>query len=124
MLGSLFASEAGHGAPSFDILTTLVALPAIGALLIALIPKSRGELHRMVALLFTGATAAMGIWLMAAFQTGEGAYQFEVNRTWVSDFGISWHVGIDGISLFLVVLTVVLFPIALLGATPHHDAKP
>jgi NADH-quinone oxidoreductase subunit M len=124
MLGSVLASEAGHGAPSFDILTTLVALPAIGALLIALIPKSRGELHRMVALLFTGATAAMGIWLMAAFQTGEGAYQFEVNRSWVSDFGISWHVGIDGISLFLVVLTVVLFPIALLGATPHHDAKP
>ena len=78
----------------------------------------------MVAVLFTGATAALGIWLMAAFQTGEAAYQFEVNRSWVSDFGISWHVGIDGISLFLVVLTVVLFPIALLGATPHHDAKP
>ena len=42
----------------------------------------------------------------------------------MADFGISWHLGIDGISLFLVVLTGVLFPIALLGATPHHDAKP
>ena len=124
MLATLFASEAGHGAPSFDILTTLIALPAIGALLVALIPKSRGELHRLVSLLFTGATAAMAVWLMAAFKTGEGAYQFEVNRSWVADFGISWHVGIDGISLFLVVLTAVLFPVALLGATPHHDAKP
>ena len=124
MLGTLFAQEAGHGAPSFDILSTLVALPAVGALLVALIPKSRGELHRLVALVFSGATTAMAVWLLAAFEPGEAGYQFEVNRSWVADFGITWHVGVDGISLFLVVLTAVLFPIALLGATPHHDAKP
>ena len=38
--------------------------------------------------------------------------------------GIAWNLGVDGISLFLVVLTGVLFPLALLGADPHHDAKP
>ena len=67
MLATLFATEAGHGGPSFDILTALVALPAVGALLVVLVPKSRGELHRLVALLFTGATAAMAVWLLAAF---------------------------------------------------------
>ena len=61
MLGNLIASEAGHGAPSFDILTTLVALPAVGAALIALTPRSRGELHRLLAVLFTGATAALAV---------------------------------------------------------------
>jgi NADH:ubiquinone oxidoreductase subunit 4 (subunit M) len=61
MLGTLFASEAGHGAPSFDILTTLVVLPAVGALLVALVPRSRSELLRLVALLFTGATGALTI---------------------------------------------------------------
>ena len=124
MLGSLLASEAGHGAPSFDILSTLVVLPAVGAALIALTPKSRGELHRLFAVLFTGATAALAVWLLTAFDAGDAGYQFVVDRSWVSEFGISWHVGVDGISLFLVVLTAVLFPIAILGATPHHDAKP
>ncbi|HKY64930.1 MAG TPA: NADH-quinone oxidoreductase subunit M [Acidimicrobiales bacterium] len=124
MLGSLLASEAGHGAPSFDILSTLVVLPAVGAAVIALTPKSRGELHRLFAVLFTGATAALAVWLLTAFDAGDAGYQFVVDRSWVSEFGISWHVGVDGISLFLVVLTAVLFPIAILGATPHHDAKP
>ena len=124
MLGSLLASEAGHGAPSFDILSTLVVLPAVGAALVALTPKSRGELHRLFAVLFTGATAALAVWLLTAFDAGDAGYQFVVDRSWVSEFGISWHVGVDGISLFLVVLTAVLFPIAILGATPHHDAKP
>jgi NADH-quinone oxidoreductase subunit M len=125
MLPALFSSEAAaHAAPSFDILSTLVVLPALGALLVVLVPRARAELLRGVAVLFSVGAAALAVYLLAAFETGEAGYQFEVNRSWVSDFGISWHVGVDGISLFLVVLTAVLFPIALLGSTPHHDAKP
>ena len=37
--------------------------------------------------------------------------------------GIAWHLGVDGIWLFLVVLTALLFPIAILAVTPHHDEK-
>jgi NADH-quinone oxidoreductase subunit M len=124
MLGALLQSEAGHGAPSFDILTTLIVLPAVGALLVVLLPKALGDLQRLVAVVFSVATAAMAVWLLAAFEPGEAGYQFEVDRSWVADFGITWHVGVDGISLFLVVLTAVLFPIAILGTTPDHDAKP
>jgi NADH:ubiquinone oxidoreductase subunit 4 (subunit M) len=109
--------------PSFEILTALVALPAVGALAVALIPKTRGELHKLVALLFSAGAGALSIYLLAAFEGGDAGYQFEVNRSWIADFGISWHLGVDGISLFLVVLTGVLFPIALLGADPHHDQK-
>ena len=110
--------------PSFPILTALVLLPAVGALVVALVPRTRPELFRGVALLFTFGTGALTVWLMAAFDRHDAGYQFVVNRSWVSDFGISWHVGVDGISLFLVVLTGLLFPIAMLGSTPHHDAKP
>lgn len=125
MIPALLASETGgHAAPAFDILSTLVVLPALGALAIALIPRARGELHRGIALLFTGGTAALAVYVLAAFESSDAGYQFEVNRSWVSEFGISWHVGVDGISLFLVVLTGLLFPIAILGSTPHHDAKP
>ena len=45
-------------------------------------------------------------------------------RSWIADFGISWHLGIDGISLFLVVLSGLLFPLAIVAVTPHHDPKP
>jgi NADH-quinone oxidoreductase subunit M len=125
MIPALLASETGgHAAPAFDILSVLVVLPALGALAIALIPRARGELHRGIALLFTGGTAALAVYVLAAFESSDPGYQFEVNRSWVSEFGISWHVGVDGISLFLVVLTGLLFPIAILGSTPHHDAKP
>ena len=43
---------------------------------------------------------------------------------WIEPWGISWHLGVDGISLFLVVLTGVLFPLAIVGTDPHHDEKP
>ncbi len=110
--------------PDFPVLTALVLLPAIGALVVTLVPNTRAELHRGVALLFAGGTGALAVWVLAAFDRHDAGYQFEVNRSWVSEFGIAWHVGVDGISLFLVVLTGVMFPIALLGATPRHDQKP
>ena len=66
-----------------------------------LVPRPRAELHRGVALLFA---AAPGRWRSTCWPRSsrdDAGYQFEVNRSWVADFGISWHVGIDGISLFL-----------------------
>ena len=51
-------------------------------------------------------------------------FQFTSFHIWIEQWGIAWNLGVDGISLFLVVLTGLLFPLALLGADPHHDAKP
>jgi NADH-quinone oxidoreductase subunit M len=108
---------------SFPILTALVLLPAIGGLVVALLPKRRDDLIKLVGLLFAVGTGALGLYLLAKFERGEGGYQFVTKQTWIRDFGSSWHLGVDGISIFLVVLTGVLFPIALLGADPHHDRK-
>jgi NADH-quinone oxidoreductase subunit M len=119
---TLLAQEAAH-APDFPVLTALVLLPAIGALAVMLVPRLRDELFKPIALVFTMATAALSIYVLAAFEPGDPGYQFEVNRSWISEFGISWHLGVDGISLFLVVLTGILFPIAILATDPHHDAK-
>ena len=110
--------------PNFPVLTALVVVPVAGALAVLAVPRSRPELLRSVAVLFSGAAAALSIWVLAAFDRHDAGFQFVVDRSWVSDFGIAWHVGVDGISLFLVVLTGLLFPIALLGSTPHHDPKP
>jgi NADH-quinone oxidoreductase subunit M len=123
MGASLLAASA---TPADDqILTVLVLLPAVGALIMALLPARRAELHRPVALLFTMMAGALALYLLAVSTTGDSAgFEFVVQHTWVEDLGISWHLGMDGISLFLVVLTGVLFPIAFLGSDPHHDAKP
>src|SRR5690606_27169427 len=125
MIPGLLASQnAGHSAPGFDVLTALVLVPAVGALLVVLVPRARAELLRGVAVLAAAATGALALWLLAAFEVGEAGYQFETNREWISAFGIARSVGADGFSLFLGVLTALLFPIAILGATPAHAPKP
>jgi NADH-quinone oxidoreductase subunit M len=108
----------------FPILTSLILLPLIGALVVALLPNSRPETVRIVGLLFAVGTGALSIYVLASFKTHAAGYQMISNHTWIKDWGSSWHLGIDGISLFLVVLTGILFPIAILGADPHHDHKP
>ena len=59
-----------------------------------------------------------------AFDSGDAGYQFVSRHEWIEEWGISWHVGVDGISLLLVVLTGILFPLAIVGADAHHDEKP
>ncbi len=108
----------------FPILTVLTVLPAAGAALIAVLPKRNTELLKATAVLTSIAVAALGGWLLVEFEVGVEGFQFVTDQTWVADLGISWHLGVDGISLLLVALTVLLFPIALLAANPHHDAKP
>jgi NADH:ubiquinone oxidoreductase subunit 4 (subunit M) len=123
MLPSILASEGGH-AVAASPLTAAIVVPFVGAIAVAAIPAARAELHRLVALLFATASGAVSFWLLAAFDTHDAGFQFEVSRQWVADFGISWHVGIDGISLFLVVLSGILFPLSIVAVTPHHDPKP
>jgi NADH-quinone oxidoreductase subunit M len=110
--------------PGFPILTALIVVPAVGAILTLLVSKRRPEVVKLVALLASVVTGALSVWLVASFETGEGGFQFVSQHPWIEPWGISWNVGVDGISLPLVVLTGVLFPLAILGADPHHDHKP
>jgi NADH-quinone oxidoreductase subunit M len=107
----------------FPILTALIVVPAAGALLTLLVSQRRPEVVKLVALLASVVTGALSIWLLASFETGEAGFQFVSRHPWIEPWGISWHVGVDGISLPLVVLTGVLFPLSILGADAHHDHK-
>ena len=124
MLTATLASETASSSIASSPLTIAILLPFIGAVVVALIPRGRVELHRLAALLFSVGTGALTVWLLCAFKTHEGGFQFVVNQHWITDFGISWHLGIDGISLFLVVLSGLLFPLSIVAVTPHHDPKP
>ncbi len=108
----------------FPLLTTLILLPAVGAVVVALLPRRYPEIARLVGVLFTVATGALTVYLLTAYErASDEAFQFVSRHTLVEEFGISWNLGVDGISLFLVVLTGLLFPIALLGADAHRDVK-
>jgi NADH-quinone oxidoreductase subunit M len=61
--------------------------------------------------------------MLVKFPTGAAGFEFVSKHSWISEWGISWHLGVDGISLFMVVLTGVLFPLVIVGIDPHHDHK-
>ena len=106
---------------SFPILSALVILPLIGSIVVALLGKSRPEWIKLGALTSSVTTGALSLWLLSAFKSGEAGFQFVSQHLWISQWGISWHLGVDGISLFLVVLTGILFPLVIVGIDPHHN---
>ncbi len=109
---------------AFPLLTMLIAVPLIGAVIVALIPKSREEIVKVAGLGFSGVTLAMTVWLLTNFEKLDAGFQFGSKHEWIKQFGVSWNLGVDGISLFLVVLTGILFPIAILGPDERHNIKP
>lgn len=108
---------------SFPVLTALVLVPAIGAVLVALLSSKRPEWCKLTAAMTSVFTGALSIWALSSFETADPGFQFVSKHPWIEQWGISWHLGLDGISLFLVVLTGVLFPLVIMGTDPHHDHK-
>lgn len=97
------------------ILTLILLVPLGGAILVALLPD-RGKLPHWVALLTSLLTFAFTLHLPAHFVSGQPGFQFEVNHLWIENPAISYHVGVDALSLWLVVLTGLLAPIGVLAS--------
>ena len=109
---------------SFPVLTTIVVLPVIGAITLLLLPNNRESYFKEVAFLFSAATAGIAAWVMLEFDKAHAAdMQFVDSWTWIESLGISWSLGLDGISLWLVVLTVALFPLAIVAIEAEHTPK-
>lgn len=114
---------AAASAGSFPILPSLIFVPMVGALLIALLPRTRPDLARLVAIVASLTAGILSIVLLVQFKTDDPGFQFTVTQDWVSALDIKFFLGVDGVSLFLVVLTGVIFPIALFAAKPENDPK-
>ncbi|HLH75980.1 MAG TPA: NADH-quinone oxidoreductase subunit M [Candidatus Binataceae bacterium] len=93
-------------------LTAMVFVPLLGAILITLQSNERGAWRS--AFIFSLIPLAISFYLFAAFDPASTSYQFVENYSWIPQFGISYHIGIDGISLFLVLLTTILISLSLL----------
>jgi NADH-quinone oxidoreductase subunit M len=98
------------------ILSLLVFLPILAAIGLLFLPKNRSDIIRMVALGASVLVLAGSLPLYIGFQTGQPGYQFEEIYPWIPAFNIGYHIGIDGLSLFLVLLTTFLTFISVLSS--------
>jgi NADH-quinone oxidoreductase subunit M len=95
----------------------LIAAPALAALVVVFLPKNRKELYLPVGFLLSFVPLALAGALFYQFQGGEAAFQFAQRVAWYEPWGIEWNIGVDGISLGMVLLTTILFPISLAAST-------
>jgi NADH-quinone oxidoreductase subunit M len=98
------------------LLTAVTFLPVAGALALTLVPRRLAGAHRTAGLVVTLLTLAVSLPLWFRFDGDSADMQFEEVHRWMPTLGVSYHVGIDGISLLLVLLTTFLTPIALASA--------
>src|SRR5947207_1120847 len=97
-------------------LTAVTFLPALGALVLLFVPRRTDATFKVGGLAVSLVAFLLSVSLFVGFDDAVAAFQFEEVRAWMPGFGISYHLGIDGISLLLVLLTTFLTPVALASA--------
>ncbi len=100
---------------SFPWLTLMLFLPLAGTILVAFAPRN-DELLKRLGLVVSFVTFLVSLVVFAQFKSGVAGFQLVERLTWVKEWGISYALGVDGISLFLVLLTTFLFPICFLAS--------
>ena len=90
------------------ILTFVIFTPLTASLVLLLIPRQLRTLVRITALTGAGLTLPAAIWLFAAYNRQVAGFQFEQTVPWVPSLGISYHVGVDGTSVVLILLTAII----------------
>ena len=101
------------------LLTVLILLPVLGALVAVawnFMPGKQEHHYKWIALLFTVLTFALSLLLITGIGAGTADFRFETNVNWIGAIGARYHVGVDGISLWLVLLTTLLMPISVLAS--------
>jgi NADH-quinone oxidoreductase subunit M len=109
-------------------LTLAVFLPLVGVAVIAIIPRVNEEAHKVVALVTSVATLAVGVGILTRFDfDNTRAAQFEVNRGWIDVINSRYHVFIDGIALPLLILSMFITVLCVIYSWNHfpepHNPK-
>ena len=105
-------TEAMNGLP---ILSLIVLTPALGALLLSLVDRKNETVMRQGALMISLVTLLLSLTMLSGFDGNVGGYQFEENVQWSESLKLQYHLGIDGISILLVLLTTFTMPLVFLS---------
>lgn len=107
------------------LLDLVIFMPLAGAVILGLVPRQRLALLRYGALAVTLVTFAASLGLLAGFDAAQAGFQFQRSLDWIPEWGISYAIGIDGVSLWMVLLTTFLMPLGVLASWPITErAKP
>ena len=98
------------------MLTWLIVVPVAAAAIVALVPSKREEIHLPLGIALSVLPLALAAYIFYVFEPVAG-FQFAENAVWYEPWGISWSLGLDGISMPMVLLTTLLVPIALGAST-------
>lgn len=99
-----------------QILTVVTFVPIIAALVLAVLPPARHGAIRIFALVAALVNFVLSLHLLWHFDVSSNAFQYSIDLPWIPSVGIGYRMGIDGISLFLVLLSTFLTPVALLAS--------
>ena len=105
------------------LLDAVLWLPCIAFLALLLLPRAKEEAIRRAALGLSLAVFALSLGLLGGFARDTAAFQFITDLPWISTPAIRYHIGIDGVSLWLVLLTTLLTPIGVLVSWRHIDKR-
>jgi NADH-quinone oxidoreductase subunit M len=109
---------------SWPILSVLVWLPMLGGVLVLLLGSERAALAKQVALGTAALTSLLSLPLVSGFSAGTADMQFVELLPWIERFGASYHLGVDGISMPLIVLTTFLTPLVVIAGWEVIKTKP
>jgi NADH-quinone oxidoreductase subunit M len=98
------------------VIPLVLGLPILGAIFVMCTPKSETTLHRGIGMAFTVGTLLASLLMLRYFNPREPGFQLVFDVEWIPGLGAHFKTGVDGISIFLVLLTTLLMPITLLGA--------
>jgi NAD(P)H-quinone oxidoreductase subunit 4 len=105
------------------MLSTLIWLPVVGALLTGLLPGSSAQALKRLALLFSLILTGLGFLIAVQFDLGQSGLQFSENIPWIAPLGLNYALGVDGLSLPLVLLNSLLTVIVIYGS-PKEVSRP
>ena len=106
------------------ILTLIIFLPLFGVAMLLFVDRNAAGLAKWIALGISLATFLVSLPLFWAYDASDPAFQFVERVSWIPGWGADYHLGLDGISLFLVLLTTFLMPITVAGTWTAIDKHP
>ena len=93
---------------SFPILSSILLAPVLGVLIILFIPQKEDKVIKIVAALATGLAVILSLIAYAYYDQSIGGLQFVEHIPWIDELGVAYGLGVDGISLPLVLLTAIV----------------
>ncbi|SHN79924.1 NADH dehydrogenase subunit M [Geodermatophilus obscurus] len=113
---------------TFPWLLTMIAVPAVGAAVVAALPRGRDESAKRAALGVSLLVLLLAVLATVAFDAGGERFQLTTSVSWIPDFGVDFALGVDGIALVMLLLIGVLVPVVVLASwrdepTGHRSMK-